>query len=460
MELKSNYPVIIIGGGVSGSSTAIRLLQQGITPLVIEKAEFPREVVGEGLSPAICSYLDEIEVLDEINNGDFMKKTSLQLVSPKGDLAYAQTDFNKDIYNHGIHREPWGFNVKRKDFDMVIMNKAKEKGAIVMENTTVTKILTNEDESIKGVVIKNKDYKTKEVYSPLVIDCSGRSSRLAKQFELRKPLENVFEGQWANFAIRCYFKNINTEPIVGANENYDQATVNILPFTDCWYWIIPLEDNLVSIGFVARSKTKNYLESVEGENKLDTYRKLIERHPVLKKVVENADMLENVLGTSRLGHMNTRMSGKGFMCVGDAGFFADPAWATGVTVALITSKHAANVAVEAIKNDDYSEQQMQKYEDKYNEYLKNPFNSIRAYNTYYGDLDYVNFLVKRLSEKPEEMHLINAVLFDYVSHSKFNEWTYNVFKAYVAETGDLPVVNKVSQLNFDSSDNWEELKES
>ncbi|PES61476.1 hypothetical protein CN507_29220 [Bacillus cereus] len=442
--------VIIVGAGVSGSSTAIRLLKEGIKPLMIDKAIFPREVVGEGLSPIICGYLEELDVLDEINQGTFMKKSSLQLVSPSGYKSYAAVDFDKDIYKDKVHSSPWGFNVRRKDFDMVLFNKAKKLGAEILEGTSLKEVLTDEEGVINGVVICGEDGIDTEISTNLLIDCSGRTSQLAKQFKLRAPLENIFDGQWANYAIRCYFKSVNLEPLKKEVQDYDIATVNILPDKDCWYWIIPLEENLFSIGFVARSKTKNILEGYS--DKLKAYRDLIEKHPVLKEVIKDAEMLDDVAVTSRLGHMNTQMAGKGFMCVGDAGFFADPAWATGVTVALLTSKKAAEVCMKAIQLKDFSYQVLSEYEDFYRNYLNNPFNSIRAYNTYYNDTSYVDFLVKRLSEKPEEMDLIVAVLFDYISHNHFTTWTFNVFKDYVATTNLFPVVNKVAQIDFNSKE--------
>ncbi|TCS95797.1 NAD(P)/FAD-dependent oxidoreductase [Hazenella coriacea] len=444
-------PVVIIGAGVSGSSTAIRLLKEGITPLVVDQAKFPREIVGEGLSPYTCDYLEELGVLEEINQAPFMKKSSLQLVSPDGSKAYAKVDLTKEPYADGIHAQPWGFNVKRKDFDYVLFRKAQRDGAEIRESTKVKEILLNDEGAVTGVVLEDEHNQKTIVHTSLVIDCSGRTSKLAQQLKLRAPLEKVFDGQWANYAIRCYFKDVNLGPLRSeGQDDYDIATVNILPDRNCWYWIIPLEENLFSIGFVARSKTKQMLDSQV--DKMRAYRDLIEKHHVLREVVKEAEMLENVVVTARLGHMNTRMAGDGFICVGDAGFFADPAWATGVTVALITSKLATEVVMEAIQKKNFSHQLLKKYEDLYHGYIKNRFNSIRAYNTYYNDTDYVNFLVKRLSHRPEEMHLITAVLFDYMSHHHFNSWTFKVFKDYVAKTGKLPVVNKVAQLNFDSEE--------
>jgi hypothetical protein len=48
------------------------------------------------------------------------------------------------------------------------------------------------------------------------------------------------------------------------------------------------------------------------------------------------------------------------------------------------------------------------------------------------------------------MDMLGGVLFDYVSHEEFHTWSYREFKAYVRETGRMPVMEKVSQLDFDT----------
>ncbi len=441
-------PVVIIGAGVSGSSTAIRLLESGVTPLVVDAVNFPRDTVGEGLSAAIGPYLKELGIVDEINSGNFLKKVSLQLVSPGGYKSYTKIDLNKKPYKNGMHEFPWGFNVRRKNFDMVFLNRARKLGAEIWLETKATEYHVDKNGQICGVSLVDKDKNKIYVNTPLVIDCSGRRSLLAKQFELRQPLQNIFEGQWANFAVRCHFRNVNMAPLKEQVQDYDFATVNILPYIDCWYWFIPLEENLISIGFVARSKMQQYLD--KSLDKKSAYRKLLAKHPVLNEVIKDADMLDDVAVTSNLGHMNTRFSGKGYLCVGDAAFFADPAWGTGVTISLLTSKLASEIAIQAIHENTYSEIFLGKYDKLYREYLQNPVNSIRAFNYYYNDTDYVDFLVKRLGNNQYDMDVIGAVLFDYLPHKEFEKWTYREFKEYVKQTGKIPTLNKVSQINFDT----------
>lgn len=448
-SLKSEQaPVIIIGAGISGCSTATRLISSGLKPLVLDEAEFPRDTVGEGLSPAIGPLLEELGIREAIDGGPFTKKSSIQIVSPGGAKAYSAIDMTREPFARGRHSFPWGYNVHRLKFDMVFLQRARSLGADVRLSTRVERVVFDDDGVATGVIAKTAEGEQRLIEAPLILDCSGRASVLARQLDLRGPLEHVFEGQWANFAIRCHFTDINWEPLEAGVEHYDRATVNILPYDDSWYWFIPLdlEDELISVGFVARSKLRRRFV---GPDRLARYRNLIESHPVLRKVLHGAKMHPGVVATARLGHMNTRMSGAGFLCVGDAAFFADPAWGTGVTISLLTSKLASHVAVEALATGDVSAEALSRYDAAYRNLIERPFNSIRAYNYYYNDSEYVDFVVERLAARPAEMDMIAAVLFDYASHDEFKKWTFSVFKEFTAAHGRIPTLDRVSQVDFD-----------
>ncbi|MFN7963728.1 MAG: NAD(P)/FAD-dependent oxidoreductase [Thermoanaerobaculia bacterium] len=442
--------IVVLGAGISGSSTAIRLQEAGLNVLLVDQADFPRDTAGEGISPAITPFLAELGILDTINQPPFVKKRSFQFVSPSGDKGYTAVDLSKPPYKDGVHSYPWGFNVQRYYFDMVFLDRAKAVGAEVRLKTRARNLVLDSEGVVTGVALVAPDGHDYEVKSRLVIDCTGRQSMVARQLALRAPLEHVFEGQWANFAVRCHFRNVNMQPLMADNPRYDPATVNIFPSNDCWLWFIPinLEQGLISIGFVARSRVSNFFEGMP--NKKEGYRELFARHQVVRKVIEKAELDDNIVSTGRLGHMNSRMAGDGFLCVGDAAFFADPAWGTGVTICLASSKMAAETAVEAARQEDFSNGLLQQYERRYREMIRCPFNSIRAYNYYYNDTEYINFITRRLAKNQNDMDMLGAVLFDYASHEEFQSWTFREFKAYVAETGRMPAMERVSQLDFDT----------
>ena len=47
--MKNDFDVVIIGAGPAGAVAAARLLQDGLSVLVLEKMKFPRFVIGESL---------------------------------------------------------------------------------------------------------------------------------------------------------------------------------------------------------------------------------------------------------------------------------------------------------------------------------------------------------------------------------------------------------------------------
>jgi hypothetical protein len=76
--------------------------------------------------------------------------------------------------------------------------------------------------------------------------------------------------------------------------------------------------------------------------------------------------------------------------------------------------------------------------------------SIRAYNYYYNDTSFVDFLVGEMKRTPLEMDILGAVLFDYQSHKEFDKWTFRMLKRYVAQSGEMPRIDRMSQLNFET----------
>ena len=59
--------VLVVGGGLAGASTAIRLARVGASVQLIDRARFPRpKVCGEGLFARGVEVLDELGVLEQV----------------------------------------------------------------------------------------------------------------------------------------------------------------------------------------------------------------------------------------------------------------------------------------------------------------------------------------------------------------------------------------------------------
>ena len=82
--------VAIVGGGPSGSTVATLLKKYNpeLSVMILEKAKFPREHVGESQLPGISAILDEMGVWDKVEAAGFPIKIGASYTWGKGDEAW------------------------------------------------------------------------------------------------------------------------------------------------------------------------------------------------------------------------------------------------------------------------------------------------------------------------------------------------------------------------------------
>src|SRR5438309_2915949 len=129
--------VLIIGAGPAGSSAAAILAEKGRRVLVLEREKFPRYHIGESLLPFTFHALQRLGLIEKMRQSAFVKKYSVQFVSPNGKASQPFYFFTR--YDHDTVAQTW--QVLRSEFDLMLMNNAREKGAQVLEEATVSELL-------------------------------------------------------------------------------------------------------------------------------------------------------------------------------------------------------------------------------------------------------------------------------------------------------------------------------
>src|SRR5438270_2844870 len=162
------FDVAIVGGGPAGSSCAAFCALAGLRTLVLEREKFPREkVCGDCLNPSCWPLLERLDVAWQIRDLPHSKLASVEFIAIDGHKVIVDLPA-------GDNRE---FSVKRSLFDNLLLRRARDLGAQVREEITVT-ALTNRPESIRGWKIETA---AGEIFSArALIGADGRNSTVAR----------------------------------------------------------------------------------------------------------------------------------------------------------------------------------------------------------------------------------------------------------------------------------------
>src|ERR1044071_3995932 len=167
----NTYDTLVIGGGPAGSSAATVLAQQGRRVLLLEREKFPRYHIGESLLPFTFQPLHRLGLIEAMRKSAFTKKYSVQFVSPSGKAS--QPFYFYTRYDRETVAQTW--QVLRAEFDVLLLDNARAKGATVREETTVTE-LVREGERVTGVRAQAQAGQVTEYRAPITLDCSGREA--------------------------------------------------------------------------------------------------------------------------------------------------------------------------------------------------------------------------------------------------------------------------------------------
>ena len=223
------WDAIVIGGGPSGASSAAILAEYGHRVLVLEREKFPRYHIGESLIPFTYQPLDRLGLIPKMKASGFVKKYSVVFISPNGKASQPFYFFNR--YDRESVAQTW--QVLRSEFDQMLLNNARDKGAEVIEEIKVLELL-REDSSgagvspvsssagqethgrdaratdggrVVGVRCMTKDGEIVEFRAPITLDCSGKEAFTAVRngWRTKDPYLN-------KVAVWTYYKGSKREP--------------------------------------------------------------------------------------------------------------------------------------------------------------------------------------------------------------------------------------------------------
>ncbi|MCD8533340.1 MAG: tryptophan 7-halogenase, partial [Verrucomicrobia bacterium] len=198
---KHDYDVLVIGGGPSGASAASILAEYGHRVLVIEREKFPRYHIGESLIPFTSLPLQRLGLREKMKSTAFIRKHSVQFVGMNGQGS--QPFYFADRYPDEI-AQTW--QIVRSEFDMMLLDHARGKGAEVVEETRVVRLLMQGDKVV-GVLARHSSGEEKEYFAPMTLDCTGKEAFASTQRQWR-----VADPKLNKVAVWTYYKGARRDP--------------------------------------------------------------------------------------------------------------------------------------------------------------------------------------------------------------------------------------------------------
>ncbi|MFK8111639.1 MAG: NAD(P)/FAD-dependent oxidoreductase [Rubripirellula sp.] len=338
--MKSEYEVVVIGGGPAGGSAATVVAEAGFDTLLIEREPVPRFHVGESLMPEAYWALDRLGLNQRIQASGWQKKKSVQFVTHDG--RESEPFFFRQ-HDDRPCSETW--QVERSEFDKMLFDRAAEVGAECLDRTRLIDVKLDENGATKGVVLRDADGNDHQVKCRVVIDGTGQQAFMAGKLGLKEVNPDLKKA-----AIWTYYKDA-----VRGDGDHEGATIILnTESKDSWFWFIPLSRGITSIGCVADT---DYLLKGRGKPE-EVFFEELKKCPGLKPRLMNATRLGDIRTAKEFSYTTTQSAGDGWVLVGDAFGFIDPVYSSGVYFALEMGIRAGEAVVEGLQKNDVSGKQL------------------------------------------------------------------------------------------------------
>ncbi len=351
-----SYDVIVIGGSMSGSATALLLRRENpkLRVLVVEKSSRFSRRVGEATVEVSAYFMGRVLGMTQYLNEHHLVKQGLRFWFT-----------NDQVKNLGEASELGGryqvrlpsYQLDRATFDEELLRRAEAAGVEIVRPAIVTEVQLSAGGEQQVTLREGDSLRT--LRARWIVDASGVAALLARRngwFVTNR--EHPTAACWARWK---GVKDWDSQILCAKYPDFAEAVYGIrgtatnhLVGDGWWSWWIPLRGGDVSVGVVFDQRLVDWPE----EGKIgDRLQEFLMAHPVGREMLADATYVpEDVHWRKDLSYYSTTLAGDGFALVGDAAAFIDPFYSPGMDWIAFTSSSVVDLIGAERRGEEISTQ--------------------------------------------------------------------------------------------------------
>jgi flavin-dependent dehydrogenase len=313
-QIPGRTDIVVAGGGPAGATISRLLAGFGYQVVLLEKQRFPRQQIGESLTPSILPILDFLGVRAQVEAAGFLRMVGHT-------VCWGSAQPRTSYYSPDHSRR--GFQVWRADFDQLLLDHARAGGVQVFEGHTLDSVQVDQPH---GVIVR---YGSRgRIEATFFVDASGHAGVLARQ-EFRRR-DAVFQ----TLALTGYWRDAAGPPGI------DFANTLLETYADGLVWSVPLHNGLRNVTFLVDWQLGT---SIRQSGLEQFYLSELRKAPYVSDFLAKAQLAQPPRAFDASWYTASTFASERFLLVGDAGLFIDPLSSEGVHKAMASAITGAAV---------------------------------------------------------------------------------------------------------------------